>query len=78
LPVLAVIERRQHLRFTTESRQAIGIVGDRRQQHLYCNIAIQLRIAGAIHLAHSADAECGKDLVRTAMATRLQFTSIRL
>ena len=60
-----MIERRQHLRFAREAREAIRIVSDSRQQHLDRDVAIQLRIAGAIHLAHASGAEGGEDFVRT-------------
>ena len=52
-----MIERREHLRFALEARQAIGIAGERRRQHLDRDVAIQLRIARAIDLAHAAGAE---------------------
>ncbi len=62
--MFGMIQRRQHLRFAAESREAIRIVGDRRQQHLDRDVAIQLGIARAIHLAHAAGAEGGEDFVR--------------
>ena len=59
-----MIERCQHLCFAAETRQAIRIVGHRRQQHLDRDIAIQLRIARAIHLTHPTRAERGENFVR--------------
>jgi hypothetical protein len=41
-----MIERREHLRFTTEAREAIGIVGNGWQQDLDGDLAIQLRVEG--------------------------------
>jgi hypothetical protein len=58
-----VIERREHPRFAPETREAIGIARDCRQQHLNRDIAIQLQVAGTIHLAHSTRANGGNDLV---------------
>ena len=46
-----MIERGEHLRFTTEAREAIGIVGNGRQQDLDRDLAIQLRVAGSVDLA---------------------------
>jgi hypothetical protein len=65
-----MIQRRQHLRFATEARQTIRIVGDRRQQHLDRHVAIQLRIARAIHLAHPAGTERRHDFVGTEFRSR--------
>ena len=56
-----MIERGEHLRFSFESRHAIRIVGDRRQQDLDGDVAIELRIAGAIHRAHAAFTKCCED-----------------
>ncbi len=58
-----MVQRREHLRLATESGQTIAIVGDRRQQHLDRDVAIQLRVARAVDLAHAARAKGGEDLV---------------
>jgi len=58
-----VIQRGQRLRFARQARQAVRIVGEDVGQDLDRDIAIQLRIAGAIDLAHSAFAQFGEDLV---------------
>ena len=62
-----MVQRREHLRFSAEPREAVGIVGDSWQQHLDCDVSIQLGVARAIHLAHPACAERGQDFVRTKM-----------
>ena len=59
-----MIERREHLRLAAEAREALGIVGNGGEQDLDRDLAIQLRIARAIHLAHAAGAQQGDDLVR--------------
>ena len=41
-----MIEGGEHLRFTREARQAIGIVGEGRQQDLDRDVALQLRVEG--------------------------------
>jgi hypothetical protein len=48
-----VIERRQHLRFANEARQAIGVAGEGIRQDFQRDVAIQLRIARAIHQAQA-------------------------
>jgi hypothetical protein len=52
-----MIERRQHLRLAREARAAIGIGGEPGRQDLQRDVAPQLGVAGAVHLAHSARAE---------------------
>ena len=51
-----MVQRGEDLRFADEPCEAIGIVGDGGQQHFDRDVAIQLRVARAIHLAHAADA----------------------
>jgi hypothetical protein len=59
-----MIERREHLRFTTETREAIGIVCHGGQEHLDRDVAIQLGVPRAVDLAHPAGAERGNDFIR--------------
>ena len=59
-----MIEGGEHLRFTTEAREAIGIVGNGRQQDLDRDLAIQLRVEGFVDLAHPARADPCLDLIR--------------
>ena len=65
-----MVERRQHLRFAAEPRQAFGIAGDRGQQHLDRDVAMQFRIACAIHFPHSAGADERSHRTRRAVAPR--------
>ena len=58
-----MIECRKELRFPAEPCKAIGIVGDGGQQDFDRDVAIQLRIEGAIDLAHTAGADQTSDLV---------------
>ena len=58
-----VIERREHFRFTLEARQPLAVAGDVGGQHLDGDFAFQLRIARAIHRAHSSFAEQRDDVV---------------
>src|SRR5262249_14992517 len=57
-----VIERCERLRLALEPRDAIGVVRQALRQDLDRDVAIEARIASAIHLAHSTFADLGKDL----------------
>jgi hypothetical protein len=59
-----VVERRDGLRFAAEACQPVGIAGEQVGEDLDRDVAVQLRVAGAIHLAHSARAEQGHNFVR--------------
>ena len=69
---VGVIERRQGLRFAIESRQALGISGQRLGQDLDRDLPIEPRIAGPIHLAHATDAKLSRDFVDAEPASGLQ------
>jgi hypothetical protein len=56
-----MIQRSERLGLALEAREAIGISGDELREHLDRHVAIQLRIARAIHFAHAADAERAQD-----------------
>ena len=59
-----MIERGEHLRFTTEAGEAIGIAGDAGQQNLDRDPAIQPGVEGPVDLAHPARADPRVDLIR--------------
>ena len=61
---VGMIQRREHLRFTLEARHVLRVVGQRRGQHFDGDVAVQLGIAGAVHLAHAARADWCKNLIR--------------
>ena len=65
-----VIERGEQLRFAREPRQAVRIEREPLGQHLQGDVAIQLRVARAIHLAHGARTKRGDDFVGTHSKTR--------
>ena len=58
-----MVQRRERLRFAREPRQPFGISGERVRQDLERDVAIQLRVARAIHLAHAARADERNDFV---------------
>ena len=59
-----VVEGGERLRFAREACESIGIAGEQLRQDLDRDVALELRIARAIHLAHSACAKFPEDLVR--------------
>jgi hypothetical protein len=64
-----VIERCERLRFALESRQPLRIVCERFGEDLQRDVAIELRVPRAIHLAHTTRAERGDDFVGTEART---------
>ena len=60
-----MVERGEHLRFPTKSSQPVRIADDSSGQNLQRDIAIELGVAGAIHLAHAAGADETNDFVGT-------------
>ena len=61
--MLRMVQRREGLRFAREPREAIGIARERVGQDLERDVAIQLRVARAIHLPHAALADLRGDFV---------------
>jgi hypothetical protein len=58
-----VVEGGQDLGFTPKTRHAAGVTGERLGNNLDGDVAAQLGICGAVHLAHPAFAELGGDAV---------------
>jgi hypothetical protein len=58
-----VVQRSEDLSFSLEPGEPIGIVGKGIRQHLQRDVAIQLRVARAVHLAHAASAERRDNLI---------------
>ena len=58
-----VVECSECLGFAGESRQSIGIGGEGVRQNLQRDIAIELRIARAIHLTHASFTDRRGDLI---------------
>jgi hypothetical protein len=61
--------RGEHLRFTSEPGEAIGIVGDGGPQDFDRDLAVQRRVTGLVHLAHSAHADPRRELIRADAPT---------
>ena len=60
-----VVQRREHLPFALEARDAIGVGRERLGQNLQRDVAIEVRVFRAIDLTHPASAEGGRDFVRS-------------
>jgi hypothetical protein len=60
-----MVERGEHLRFALEAGQSVSAVCERVGQDFDGDLAIQLAIAGAIHLAHPPGAEQADDLLES-------------
>ena len=56
---VGMIEGGECFRFALEPREPFGVARESGRQNLQRNVAIQLRVAGAIHLAHAAGADLG-------------------
>jgi hypothetical protein len=54
---VGMVERRQQLRLAPETGETLGVGGEGLGQQLDRDVATELGIAGAIHLAHTALAE---------------------
>ena len=60
---IRMVQRREELRFSLESRDALFIGGELVRQHLDGYVAVELRVASAIDLAHPTLADRGDDFV---------------
>src|SRR5262245_60051414 len=58
-----MVQRRQHARFTLESRNTFGIVAERFRETLDRNTAAELRVVGLIYVTHSAGSNVTCDFV---------------
>ena len=58
-----MIERRKNFGFALEANHAVQVTGERFRQNLDSHIASQLRIPGAIDLAHPARTNSGDDFI---------------
>ena len=58
-----MIQRREDFGLALKARQSVGISGKRGRQDLDGDLTFQLRVGRAIHLAHAAFANLGRDFV---------------
>src|SRR5258705_13903220 len=64
-----MVQGGEELSFALEPREPLRVLSHRGQQHLDRDVAIQLRVARAIHLAHPTRPKQGDDFVRTEART---------
>ena len=60
-----MVQARDRLRFALEALEAGGVGGHVGGKDLEGNVAVEARVAGAVHLAHPSGADEGVDFVRT-------------
>jgi hypothetical protein len=65
LGYVRMVQRGEDLRFTPEARHALRIVREAGGQDLQRDVASELRVPGAIHLAYAPLAEGCDDVVET-------------
>ena len=65
-----MVERREDLGFPFEPGEAVRVLSKRLGQDFQRDVAIQLRVAGAVDLAHAAAAEERQDLIRAEPRAR--------
>ena len=73
-----VVERGEDLCLTREASAAVGIGAEGLRQDLERDVAIQLRVAGAIHLAHPARTDGSENLVGTKVSAGCERHAPRL
>src|SRR5206468_11928444 len=67
-----MIQRRERFRLTLKTRQTVRIISAVLGKNLDRDIALQPRVARAIHLAHPAGADGGDDLIGSEAGTGTQ------
>ena len=67
-----MFERCEDVRFSREASQALPGSSVKTGQNVDRNVAVQLRIAGAVHLAHAACVKQADDFIRADARTRAQ------
>ena len=60
---VGVVQRGQHARLALETRQMLGLPREGSGDELDGDVSLEPRVAGPVHLAHSARAEEAQDLV---------------
>ena len=60
-----MIQRGEHPRLPLEAREPLGVARERVRQELDRDIALELRVARAVHLTHAARTEQGLHLIHT-------------
>jgi hypothetical protein len=69
---VSVVQRGEELGFALEACEPIGVLRERARQRLDRNLTAELRISGAVNLAHPAGTERADDEVRAELSPRGQ------
>jgi hypothetical protein len=64
-----MVERGERLSLARETGEALRILREQVREDLDGDVAIEPRIAGAIHLSHAAGADGGQDFARAETST---------
>src|SRR5439155_5623893 len=64
-----LVQRSEHFGFSLKPANTVRNPGELRGQDFDRHFAFQLRVAGAVHLSHSALAEQGGDFIGTELRT---------
>ena len=72
-----MVHRGQHLRFTLETGQPVGFVGEGFRKNLDGHIAAELGVVRLIDLAHPARANGASNLVLAECGARFQGHSLQ-
>jgi hypothetical protein len=71
-----MVQRGQNLGFALEPGEALRVLSQLARKHLDRYFAVELRILGAVHFAHSARADRRKDLEGAESIARPQRHSV--
>ncbi len=66
---VGMVERRQNFGFPLKSKPAVRILSEGLRQHFQRHVALQLGVAGAVHLAHAARADGREDFIGAESVT---------
>jgi hypothetical protein len=67
-----MVERGEDFGFPPEASQALGIGCERIRKHFKRDGPLQVRVSGAIYLAHATHSDLGDDFVRAEERARSQ------
>ena len=67
---VGMARRGQYLRFPMQARESVGVISERVGENLEGDVAVQTRIAGAVHFVHAAGATRAENLVHAESAAR--------
>ena len=60
---VGMVERRERVGFAVEASEPIGLLRERVGQNLQRDVAMELRVVGAIDLPHAADTQQRSDVI---------------